>query len=390
MLAFTVAPPSSNLPPAPAAEPGVARILVADQDAVNARVLGHILRREGYALGAAKSAKRLLEVYTEFQPDIVLLDAELPGDGFGACRTLRETHGPRCAAIMFLTAKASPDDVVAGLAAGAADYLRKPFNPREVVARLRAQLRHRQLIARQASIVAELDAANQEKNRVLNLAAHDLRTPLASMWQLAGFLREGTLGPLPPDQQDLIETIAQTSGSMLDMVDELLDVVAIESGALKLNCVPTDLGLLIDRAVYVANISAAKKNSRILFMAPITSNSVSIDPAKMKQVVDNLLSNAIKYSPPGSIITAEMHLDFAGGGFSFSVRDQGAGIPEHERDKLFKDFGRLSVKPTGGEKSTGLGLAICRKIVVAHGGAITAENLPEGGAEFRVTVPSRP
>jgi signal transduction histidine kinase len=104
-----------------------------------------------------------------------------------------------------------------------------------------------------------------------------------------------------------------------------------------------------------------------------------IDPAKMKQVVDNLLSNGVKYSPPGSTITTTVTRDEAKGTCSFSVRDQGPGIPENERDKLFKDFSRLSSQPTGGEKSTGLGLAICRKIVDAHHGNIVAGNLPQGG-----------
>jgi K+-sensing histidine kinase KdpD len=98
-----------------------------------------------------------------------------------------------------------------------------------------------------------------------------------------------------------------------------------------------------------------------------------------------LLNNAVKYSPPGAKITAEYRWNTTE--FSFGVKDQGPGIPENERDKLFKDFGRLSVQPTGGEKSTGLGLAICRKIVDAHSGTIVAENLAAGGCEFRVTLP---
>jgi signal transduction histidine kinase len=106
----------------------------------------------------------------------------------------------------------------------------------------------------------------------------------------------------------------------------------------------------------------------------------------MTQVVDNLLSNATKYSPPGSTITIELHTHE--GQCGFSVMDQGPGIPENERGKLFKDFGRLSAVPTGGESSTGLGLAICRKIVEAHHGEISAENLPERGAAFRVTLPA--
>ena len=126
------------------------------------------------------------------------------------------------------------------------------------------------------------------------------------------------------------------------------------------------------------------------FTAPAAPVTLPIDLAKMRQVVDNLLSNAVKYSPPGSIVSALVEADPAHGVCTLAVRDQGPGIPEGERDRLFKDFGTLSVKPTGGEKSTGLGLAICRKIVEAHRGTIVAENLPERGCEFRVTLPVSP
>jgi len=112
---------------------------------------------------------------------------------------------------------------------------------------------------------------------------------------------------------------------------------------------------------------------------------VDVDRNKIRQVVDNLISNAVKYSPKGSVITVTIHTkgSFAG----FTVRDNGPGIPDDERHKLFKDYGRLSATPTGGEKSTGLGLAICRKIIEAHNGTIGVDNLPGHGAEFYVSLP---
>ena len=109
----------------------------------------------------------------------------------------------------------------------------------------------------------------------------------------------------------------------------------------------------------------------------------------LEQLVDNLLSNAVKYSPPGSTVTVLVNRDASQSACIFSFRDEGPGIPENERDKLFKDFGRLSVQPTGGEKRTGLGLAICRQIVEAHKGTIEARNLPQRGCDFRVTLPEK-
>jgi signal transduction histidine kinase len=115
---------------------------------------------------------------------------------------------------------------------------------------------------------------------------------------------------------------------------------------------------------------------------PIT---LPLDKPKIRQVLNNLLDNAIKFSPPGSTISVETEL--SANQCTIAIRDQGPGVPEGERAQLFKDFSRTSVKPTGGEPSTGLGLSICHRIMVAHAGGIHAENLPEGGAEFRITFP---
>jgi signal transduction histidine kinase len=201
-------------------------------------------------------------------------------------------------------------------------------------------------------------------------------------------MREGAVGPLTPEQLDLIETIHGASQSMLHMVNELLDVATIEAGELKLSLEMYNLGNLVAKSVSMISREALKKKTHVTFDTPVEPVMLAIDPAKMKQVVDNLLSNAIKYSPPGSSIRAFVTPNPVNSTCSFSVRDQGPGIADDERDKLFKDFSRLSSKPTGGEKSTGLGLAICRKIVEAHHGLIVAENLPERGCEFRVTLPA--
>jgi signal transduction histidine kinase len=115
---------------------------------------------------------------------------------------------------------------------------------------------------------------------------------------------------------------------------------------------------------------------------------VPVDAARIRQVIDNLLSNAVKYSPPGSHVTVRVEqVQSPAPAAVLSVRDQGPGIPDAERGRLFQDFGRLSVKPTGGEKSTGLGLAICRKIVEAHRGHIEAVNQPAGGCVFSFHLP---
>ena len=172
---------------------------------------------------------------------------------------------------------------------------------------------------------------------------------------------------------------------MLQLVNELMDVATIEAGHLKLDKTPTSVVEIVERSVHLSNIEAAKKSTRIELVTAQGDPMVEVDRNKMRQVVDNLISNAVKYSPKGSIITVQIHSDGVVAGFA--IRDNGPGIPENERHKLFRDYGRLSTTPTGGEKSTGLGLAICRKIVEAHSGTIGVTNLPGRGAEFFVSLP---
>ncbi len=374
--------------PAETPKPDLAgrRILIVDDDRLNVRILTTILGPEGYELKAAHSGEEALELYESFRPDLVLLDVVMPGiNGFDTCRALRTRHGDALAPVIFITAKSESDDVVEGLAAGGVDYLPKPFKAREALARLRTHLQNRLLNEQQRQLVSQLSAANASKNKLLGIVAHDLRNPLASIRGLADFLCDGTVGQLTPDQLDLVQTIQDTSQSMLAMVNELLDLSVIESGELKIHPELRPIAELIMKSVYLNNINAAKKGSRIELAELDASVELPLDADKVRQVIDNLLSNAIKFSPPNSTISVTTESDRTT--YSILVHDQGPGIPEGERHKLFKDFSQTSVKPTAGEKSTGLGLAICKRIMEAHGGSISAGSAPSGGGLFKISFP---
>jgi signal transduction histidine kinase len=363
------------------------KVLIIDDDRINIRILSSILKTEGYEVSEGNNGEQALELYEQFKPDLVLLDVVLPGiDGFAVCRELRARHGDNASPVIFITAKTESDDIVEGLAAGGVDYLAKPFRRKESLARIRIHLQNKILIEQQKALVEQLKTANQAKNKLLGMAAHDLRNPLASIRGLAEFLRDGTVGELKPDQLDLANTIFETSQSMLTLLNELLDVATIEAGELKIHKEPSNLAELVEKSVYLNNINAARKNTKIVYSPPWEAPIVRMDQAKIKQVMDNLLSNAVKYSPPGS--TVNVRISGFHPAYTVAVQDQGPGIPENERHQLFKDFVTLSAKPTGGEKATGLGLAICRKIIEAHRGAITATNLPKGGCEFSIMLPA--
>jgi signal transduction histidine kinase len=248
-------------------------------------------------------------------------------------------------------------------------------------------IQNRALHEQQRHLVGQLSQANAAKNRLLGMAAHDLRNPLASIRAFAEFLGDGTVGPISEGQRELINTIHAASQSMLNLVNELLDLSVIQAGELKLQREQLLLGNIIAQQVGLANVLSANKGTTILFADPPHLPPILVDEEKIKQVIDNLLSNAVKFSPAGS--TIHVRMEAAATGVEVRVRDQGPGIPPGEMGKLFQDFGRTSVKPTGGEKSTGLGLAICKQLVEAHGGNIRADNEANGGCTFMITLPFR-
>lgn len=363
------------------------RILVVEDDRMNARIISSILRPAGFVTQEADSGEAALALYKEFQPDLILLDVVMSGiNGFETCRRLKTDPAAAAIPVIFITAKNQPDDIVAGLEAGGVDYVVKPFQPREMLARIRTHLQLRTLLEHQTHLIDDLSKANAAKNHFLGIAAHDLRNPLTSIRGLSEFMLEGSTGELTEDQRAMLRSVYSATQAMLELLGELLDISVIESGEMRLDLTPTNFADIVHDAVFLNGITAARKQMKISCRPFKPSRPLLIDARKIREVIDNLLSNAIKFSAPGTTITVELSED--GNQQTISVQDQGPGIPLDEMNMLFQSFGKTSVRPTAGEKSTGLGLAICRKIVEAHHGTVSAANRDTGGADFRVTLPA--
>ena len=199
------------------------------------------------------------------------------------------------------------------------------------------------------------------------------------------FFREGALGPVNEKQRETLNDLMGSVEAMLALVNDLLDVTTLDDDAMKLDQRPLDLAKILRRACVVYAPIAAQKNQRLAVTALNAPLMVEGDEIRLQRVLENLIMNAIKFSPPGTQITCGARSE--GGEIAIWVDDEGPGVPEGEQAKLFTDFGRTSIRPTGGESSTGLGLAICRRIIAAHHGEITMRNRAGGGAHFEFTLP---
>lgn len=225
---------------------------------------------------------------------------------------------------------------------------------------------------------AQLERVNELKNQFMGIAAHDLRSPLAGIYAYIELLMDD-LRPLQgTDLAQSLEEIHREVSYMLNLVTNLLDYSVIEQGHLDLALQEIEVRQLLQQVVQMNGLLAKKRQVRVTLQLEHDPGSVNLDLNRVRQVLNNLLGNAVKYTPQEREVT--LTLGLLGQELLFQVRDQGKGVPESEQDRLFTPFGKTSARSLSGDKSTGLGLSICKKIVEAHGGRIWHHNLPEGGA----------
>ncbi|GAA3114058.1 hypothetical protein GCM10010466_01470 [Planomonospora alba] len=253
-----------------------------------------------------------------------------------------------------------------------------------------AEERERLLAQRQQQVdrLRELDAM---KDDLMAMASHELRSPISVIRSYAEMLREAP--ELPEDYRTFIEVIDRKSDHLQHLVDDLLDLARLESGRVSIDARTVWLTRLVRQAV--DEHRAAARARRIDLTADLPHHlHVHADPVRLRQVMDNLLSNAVKYTPDGGTVTVTGEHrrggDGRGGTVAVTVADSGIGIPADQYDQLFTRFFRASTARRAGIKGTGLGLAVTKAIVEAHGGTVTAAPREGGGTAFTVCLPADP
>ena len=248
----------------------------------------------------------------------------------------------------------------------------------------------------------QLKELDRLKSNFLSTISHELRTPLTSIIGYSDMLAGGLAGELNQEQLEFVETIRSKGDHLLALISSLLDLGKLEQGNLALHREPLDAKALVDDVARTLAPLAAKKGVRFVVQAAPDLPSLEADPVRLRQILFNLAENAIKFSPHGGRITlgvraTEVEGDADPMGFVLMaaprralelwVSDEGRGIPEHEREKIFDAFYQIDGSSTREHGGTGLGLSIVKRLVSAHGGQVWVESEAGRGATFRFTVP---
>ncbi len=362
-----------------------ALILAVDDQPENLMVFEADLEDAGYRVKLAENGPAALKKIDEEIPDLVLLDVSMPGlDGYEVCRRIRNRAETKDLPVIMVTGRDSVEDIVEGLDAGAYDYITKPIEPRILLARIRTQLRVKQLQDALKKSIQELEHLQQLRSDFVAMITHDMKAPLTSIVGLSGMLMEEEPGAPPTEEfRESLGNINTNGRKLTQLINDFLTFSRIEAGKLEFHFEPIDLNLCIMQAVSLFKYQAEKKNIRIQYNPRSEAPDILGDDAQIERALGNLLSNAIKYSQAGQTVGVELTLD--GDWLQVEIRDEGPGIEPDLLPRLFDRYFRVrSPEKTEG---TGLGLSIVKSVAEAHGGSVDVETEPGQGSRFVLRFP---
>jgi len=358
----------------PIASPNPGRLLVVDDFRYDLEFLSRGMIQRGHEVVMAESGEEALDRIADTEFDLVLLDGRLPTfDGIELLNLIRKRKGPLQLPIIMTTGWDQAEMVVRALDAGANDYVTKPLDLNIVSARVNTQLALLNLLRQQEEFLA--------------FASHDLRTPLSViMGYTSIFKLKQEQGILDIDELATVFTaLHRTASFMNEIVNDFVDFHALQGGNVRLRRERVDVAELLTLTQESTNELARRKGIALEVHPPAQPVRIHCDETRVAQILQNLVGNAIKFCTDGCTVEVkaaeEEHV------VRFEVIDDGPGIQHDQRHDLFKKFARLAAEPTGGEKSSGLGLSICKQLVELHGGKIGAEENDKFGATFWFTIP---
>ena len=354
-----------------------AHILLVDDNPDNLSFLLEILDNRQYEIRIARDGRSALEIVKFEHMDLILLDIMMPGmNGFEVCAKLKSDNATREIPVIFMSALNETVNKVRGLELGAVDYITKPIQVEEVMARIKIHLKLRQLMQKEKEV-------SDLRSYFISMASHDLRSPLNIVSTSAYMLRRFSEEMSVDDMQKKLEMIELSAKRMIDILDNILTLNNVTSSRLSIQKEKLNYVKLCREVI--EEFQLIFENSHVLeLICAETDIQMNADPKIIWHILYNLISNAVKFSPKGRGISVKIFKENAE--IVTQISDHGIGIPESDRQKIFEPHYRGG--NVGDIKGEGMGLSIVRQLIALHYGRITTDSDIRKGTVFSVYLPA--
>ncbi|MBI4548683.1 MAG: response regulator [Ignavibacteriae bacterium] len=360
----------------------IAKVLVVDDEDAFRMLIAQTLGDEGFQVHEVSNGEDAVHAIRERSFDLALLDMKMPRmDGIEVLKAIRK-ESPLTECIM-ITGYKDINLAVDAIKLGAKEFLTKPVNPAELVHRVKSVLR-----AHMAE--AQVKGLQEEFTSKLLL---ELLSPLHSVSTAVEFLTRGMAGQVTSQQKDTLKQINENLNKMDAMLNDMIDLTLFESGHVEIEKLPTNLDELIPTICAQFKPQATAKKITLAVDVRKDIPTIALDAGKIEQVLTNLIENGIKYTQEGGTIRVSATMtqqtiedkkrDFV----VVTVSDTGVGIPKEELPYVFDKYKEFFTGKTSAQKTTGIGLAICRSIVQAHHGTMDVESEVGKGSTFKFLLP---
>lgn len=376
-------------------EIGENKILIVDDIPKNIQILGNILKNKSYHISYAQSGREALALIDVNDFDLILLDIMMPGmDGYEVCKNLKSREKTKDIPIIFLTAKADKESVVNGFRSGAEDYLTKPFNAEELLARVdthlalknqKKQLRqmNKTLEDKVTERTHQLEEANKQlrsleraKSDFLSIISHELRTPLNGIQGLIELIGDSSQ---TSTQSEYLDYLKEASDRLVKFSEIAIMITSLKLEKYKLNYSPQRISYLLENIIEKFRKTADDKNIRVNTVIQPEDVKISLDFDLVKSALEGLLDNALKFSPKNGRVDINAYIEKGRPVVEF--RDEGPGFSEEVLGKMFHYFNSNDVMNSEG---LGLSVAAVKLVMDAHGGNIEIRNRQGKGAIIKL------
>lgn len=359
-------------------------ILLVDDQPRNLQLLGNALFKNGYDVALASSGPEALELIEESPPDLVLLDVMMPEmDGYEVCRRLKESKLAPDLEVIFVTAKTQKEDILQGFTAGGVDYITKPIQIPEVLARVKSQVSLKFAKDDIRAANRKLSRVIENQQRFLSILSHDVRAPLYGLNNLLLEALENADDLEKGDLVEMVKTCEDSSRRLSSFFEDVLVWARNEAGGYEEKEVPFSLGDAFHSVESLLLPLFEKK--RVKLVSAIDEGAAIICQSNaFATVLRNLLSNAVKYSDAETQVTVMGEI--LEGTVRVSIVDEGIGMTAERIDSLFDPDKRQSTLGTGSEKGAGVGLILCQSLIEKMGGQLKVESREGEGSRFSFEV----